>query len=93
MHEKYKKKDFVILAIDIREKYKTVKKYANKKKIPFTILLDTKGDIAQQYGARGTPAHFLIDKEGNIKGGAIGYKDLNSKASKNLIQYMVDNPT
>jgi thioredoxin-related protein len=55
--------------------------------------MDTKGDVAQQYGARGTPAHFLIDKEGNIKGGAIGYKNWNSRASKNLIQYIIDNPS
>lgn len=92
LHETYKNKNFVILAIDIREKYKTVKEYAGKRKIPFQILLDTKGDVARQYGARGTPAHFFIGKDGNIKGGAMGYKNLNSRAGKNLILYMIDNP-
>ncbi len=52
--------------------------------------MDTKGDVAQQYGARGTPAHFFIDKKGNIAGGAIGYKNFSSSEVKKLIEYLIE---
>jgi hypothetical protein len=58
--------------------------------MPFPILLDIKGKLADEYGVRGTPAHFLIDRKCNIKAFASGYKDWKSKKSKNLIQFMID---
>jgi hypothetical protein len=56
----------------------------------FPVLLDTKGDVANAYGIRGTPAHFLINRAGEIKAFATGYKDMGSKPIQNLIQHMVD---
>ncbi len=50
--------------------------------------MDTNGDVSQRYGARGTPAHFFIDKEGNIAGGAIGYKNFSSSKVKKLIDHL-----
>jgi len=56
----------------------------------FPILLDKKGRVADDYGVRGTPAHFLIDQKGDIKAFAPGFKDWKSKKSRNLIQFMID---
>ena len=58
--------------------------------MPFPILLDIEGKLADEYGIRGTPAHFLIDRKGGIKAFAQGYKNLKSKESINLIQFMID---
>ena len=58
--------------------------------MPFPVLLDFKGQVARDYGIRGTPAHFLIDRKGDIKAFAPGAKNWKSKASRNLIQFMID---
>jgi peroxiredoxin len=41
--------------------------YTQTRKLPFTVALDAKGDVAQAFGnVRLTPTAFLIDKEGHI---------------------------
>ncbi|NYT45207.1 TlpA family protein disulfide reductase [Alcaligenaceae bacterium] len=41
--------------------------YAETRKLPFTVAIDSKGAIAQAFGnVQLTPTAFLIDKEGNI---------------------------
>jgi peroxiredoxin len=41
--------------------------YSQTRKLPFTVALDTKGDVAQAFGdVRLTPTAFLIDKQGHI---------------------------
>ena len=41
--------------------------FAEQRKLPFPVALDTKGDIARAFGdIRLTPTAFLIDKQGHI---------------------------
>lgn len=41
--------------------------YAETRKLPFPVALDTKGELARAFGdIRLTPTAFLIDKKGNI---------------------------
>ncbi len=91
LYDKFKDKNFVVLAIDIKESQKKVKKYVDSKDISFPVLLDTTGDVADNYGVRGTPAHLLIDKNGEVKAFATGYKDFKAKSSQRLIQHIIDN--
>lgn len=56
----------LVLAIDYMEPAQTIKEYEQKESINFPILLDEKGELAKKYAIEGTPAHFLIDKEGKI---------------------------
>lgn len=55
-----------VLAVDSGEPKETIKDYIQEKKINFLILLDEERKIWNQYLIRGTPSHFLIDKEGKI---------------------------
>jgi len=76
--------------VNIKEDQKTVKKYADKTGMPFPVLLDPKGELALGYGIRGTPAHLLIDQKGTIKAFAPGFKNWQSKESRNLVQFLSD---
>lgn len=41
--------------------------YAETRKLPFSVALDTKGDLARAFGdVKLTPTAFLIDKQGHI---------------------------
>ena len=55
-----------VLAIDSGEPKQTIQDYIGKENINFLILLDENRKIWNQYLVRGTPAHFLIDKQGKI---------------------------
>ena len=90
MYNKFKNKDFVVLAVNIKEDRKTIKKYVDETGMPFPVLIDSKGQLAHDYGIRGTPAHLLIDRNGDIKGFSPGFNNWNSKESQKLIQFMID---
>ncbi len=55
-----------VIAVDSGETRQTVKEYIREKDINFLVLLDEQRKIWNQYLVRGTPTHFLIDKEGKI---------------------------
>ena len=90
LYEGYKRSGFVVLAINLREKRETVDTYARKEKLPFPVLLDTNGKVAYDYGVRATPAHFLIDKEGELVAMIMGARDWTSAESHNLIRFLVN---
>lgn len=44
-----------------------VAQYAQKNKLPFTVALDTSGEVAKRFGnVRVTPTTYLIDRQGRI---------------------------
>ena len=55
-----------VLAVDSGEPKQTIRDYIGKENINFLILLDEQRKIWNQYLIRGTPSHFLIDKQGKI---------------------------
>ncbi len=51
--------------VNIQENRDKVAKFAEKYALPYRILLDTRGDVADAYGNRGVPALVLV-QEGKI---------------------------
>ena len=62
----YVKRGLVMVNIDIQESLEKVSLYASKYQVPFRVLLDKTGDVADIYGVRGVPNMVLINREGNI---------------------------
>ncbi len=89
LYNEFKNSDFVVLAIDMREKKQVVKKYVEKEKLPFPVLLDTDGKVAANYGVRAQPDHVLIDGQGEMMGRALGAREWASKESRSLIRFLV----
>jgi peroxiredoxin len=54
----------VMLGVNIGETPSLVRDYVTRIGIPFTVLLDTKREVADLYQVRGIPVTFLIDKQG-----------------------------
>ena len=63
--QKYQDK-IQVLAVDSGEPKETIRDYIQEKDINFLILLDNNRKVWNQYLVRGTPSHFLIDKNGKI---------------------------
>lgn len=66
IHEKYSQQGLEVVNIDIQESKGRVSQFAEKHKVPYKMLLDEKGNVAESYGIVGIPAMVLIDKDGKI---------------------------
>ncbi|HSW63388.1 MAG TPA: TlpA disulfide reductase family protein [Dissulfurispiraceae bacterium] len=61
----------VLLSVLIRDDAERAKAYMRDKKFTFPVLADTKA-VGTQYGLRGVPETFLIDKKGIVRDKVIG---------------------
>jgi peroxiredoxin len=61
-----KGKDFELLSIYINESSKRVESFSSQSSLPYPVLLDTEGSVANHYGIRGVPTKIVVKKDGTI---------------------------
>jgi thiol-disulfide isomerase/thioredoxin len=54
------------------------------------LRLDRRGKMMRDFGTRGLPTTFLIDRDGAVVGYLEGHADWSSPAAKNLVKYYLD---
>ena len=65
--------DMVMLGINEGEKVEVVKKFTEKMKLTYQILIDEKGNAANLYKVVMMPTTYFIDREGVIRARHFGY--------------------
>jgi thiol-disulfide isomerase/thioredoxin len=83
LNEEFGNRGLVILAINVGEGKKTVKKYMEEHPRKTRIVLTENTNLAAMYAAKSYPIYVVIDREGNIAGkldGAAG-----ESALRNLV--------
>lgn len=75
LYDKYKDKNFVLLAIatDDEKTIAKVKPLVKIKKYNFPVLYDTEGKVSRLYYAFDRPFYVLIDYQGKIINSRLGY--------------------
>jgi len=79
VQREYGGKGLLVLAIDVGESKKTVKKYLADHPRTCPIVLNEDTNLAAMYAANAYPIYVVIDKDGNISGtqrGAAGERGL-----------------
>ncbi len=71
--EKHASQDWVVLSVDIMENREAVCAFRDEFELTFPLLLDEKGEVAQQYLITGTPISLFIDRDGLIVERHLGY--------------------
>ncbi|HOG15757.1 MAG: Thiol-disulfide oxidoreductase ResA [Syntrophaceae bacterium PtaU1.Bin231] len=66
IYNTYAQKGLVVVNVDSQEPRDKVAKFAEKYKLPYRVLIDEEGDVAESYGVRGVPTMVLIDGKGKI---------------------------
>ena len=66
LYEKYAQRGLKFIYIDINESSKRVGSFAKENSFPYIVLLDSDGNVANDYNLIGVPTLVLVDKEGNI---------------------------
>jgi len=56
-----------VVAIYVKESKKNVAELVEKYKLPYTVLLDSNGDVASEYKLLGVPTIIIVDKDGAIR--------------------------
>jgi len=73
LYQTFKQTDFAMLALSIdRQGAQVVAPFMKELKLTFPALIDHKTEVARQYGLRGLPTTYLIDREGRLVRKLIG---------------------
>jgi cytochrome c biogenesis protein CcmG/thiol:disulfide interchange protein DsbE len=67
-YREHKEDGFVVLAINDEEDASTVASFIQAQGFTFPVLLDPGGKVMSQYGVRGLPTSFFIDRNGMVRG-------------------------
>ena len=93
VHETFKDKDVVVLAISVDGGgEKAVKSFMTKRGYTFTTPVDVGMDIARKFGVRGVPTTYVINRQGAIVAHGFGPVDFDSPAFVQYIQTLVAEP-
>ena len=90
LYQRFKKKEFVVLAVNIGESVNKVKDYMAEHGLTFPALLDSDSSVTHLYRVRGTPTRFLIDREGKLVAGSIGPRDWATQEVRTLITTLLE---
>lgn len=66
INEKFGNRDFAFAAVYIQEGKAKVSSFAQKRELPYRILLDTDAKVAVKYGVRGVPTKVIVDRDGSV---------------------------
>ena len=90
LHQKFKDKDFVMVAINLQESASKIKQFYKEYNLTFTTLLDSTGDVGAGMGIRSIPTTFILDKNGRIIGKALGPREWEGRKSIALFEYLTE---
>ena len=79
----------MVLGINMREAPDLVQTYVAKHRLTFPHLLDAEAKVTSMFAVPGTPTTFLIDREGQVLGVGIGYRDWASPAAHRLVESLL----
>lgn len=89
LHQNFKDKDFVVIAVNQMEDGDHVFAYTGQLEVDptFTILFDKDSTVSRAYRVQGLPTSFLIDKKGNVRFRAIGGREFDHpEVEKQILQ-------
>ena len=75
LYRNLKSKGLEIVAVNLQEDEKTVRRFVDEYGLTFPILLDRTGRVGSTYGARSIPMTYIIDREGYVVAGTIGTRE------------------
>jgi len=87
LYDKFKNKDFAMIALSDEDK-NTVKQFLNKNKYTFSIVSD-ESDLFNEYNISSIPTTFIINGEGYIIGYIVGSTDWSKKEAIDLFDKII----
>ena len=89
VHQEYKDRGLVVLAISIKEGYRKVAAWGPSRSLTVPLLLDPDGEVSGAYRITATPAVFLIGRDGRLVARAVGTKPWTSDAGRAVLHHLL----
>lgn len=90
LYQAYRGRGLVILAISgDRTGQSTVEGFVQEVGVTFPILLDPANEVFAQYGVRGLPTSYLLDRQGRIVSAEAGARDWNSQVARQVVDALL----
>lgn len=89
LHRELKKDGLEVVAINIREGKKDVRKFLDELGLTFTVLLDKDGKVSEKYGAWAIPLSYFISRNGEFVGKVAGSREWNSPEAKAFFKWLL----
>jgi thiol-disulfide isomerase/thioredoxin len=90
LYQEYKDKNFVILAVAVKDRRQDAIDFLKALKISYPVALDPDAQVGQIYGAWGLPATYIIGPKGEGLARGWGPADWNGAPARRLIQDLLD---
>ncbi|MBI3988316.1 MAG: TlpA family protein disulfide reductase [candidate division NC10 bacterium] len=90
LHQAFHDQGFAVVAIALdAEGAQTVGPFVKERKLTYPVLLDPELKAARQYRIMGPPTTFLIGREGELIGVALGPKEWAGEKAKALVRHLL----
>lgn len=86
--EKRKQKRLIMVSVSLKESAKKVGDFFKKRKLTFAALIDPKGHASKEFGIAQIPTTFVLNKNGEIIGKALGPRHWESKTAVDLFKQL-----
>ena len=88
LYDKYRERGLVVVAVNQWEDPELVFEFTGRLSLEptFPILFDRESRISEEYGVKGLPTTYLLDKQGNIRFRAIGGREFDHPEVEALIE-------
>ena len=90
LYQEYKQKNFVVLAVAVKDRKQDAVSFVKELKLSYPIALDPEAQVGTLYGAWGLPATYLIGPKGEGLARGWGPADWYNQGARKLIQDLVD---
>ena len=90
LYQEFKDRNFVVLAVNVKERKQDAQTFVNELKLTYPIVLDPEGQVGLLYGAWGLPTTYLIGRKGEGLARAWGPAEWYGPAARKLIKELLD---
>ena len=81
LHERFKDRGLVVLAVNWNDDAEIIKRYFEEKKLTISPVRQKESAVRKAYRIQVDPTNYLIDREGKIAAGLIGFDEKKLKAA------------
>ena len=89
LYRRLKDRDFAMAAVSMQEPVEKVKGYFESHGLSFRGLLDQEGEVSNQFGIISIPTTYILNREGDVIGKAVGARDWGSRDSIAFFEHLM----
>jgi len=90
LYQEYKNKNFVVLAINVKDRKQEALAFVKELKLTYPVAFDPDAEVASLYGAWGLPTTYLIGPKGEGLARGWGPAQWYSPAARNLFKELLE---